>query len=145
MSKWQIRWMLPPGHFLIKTSFSCKMTNYVFKVTNHLIKIYKRLNTVWPRWRLLSWITFRGGIGFPEKPVPNHHGTLNTLYNLFTVVILSTSSSSWQFLPGSKRISILLKRISEFYFILKLYSVSWIFNITYNVQAKCSSILRENS
>lgn len=77
---------LPPESFSDKdTSFSCKMTNYVFKVTNHLIKIYKRLNTVWPKWWLLSWINFRGGTRFSEKSIPNNCSTLNTLYIRFTV------------------------------------------------------------
>lgn len=68
---------LTPVSFADKdTSFSCKMTNYVFKVTNHLIKIYKWLNTVWPKWRLLSWINFRGRTGFSEKSIPNTYSTL---------------------------------------------------------------------
>lgn len=76
---------LPPESFSDKdTSFSCKMTNYVFKVTNHLIKIYKRLNTVWPKWRPLSWINFRGGTGFSQKSIPSNHSPSNVLYNLFT-------------------------------------------------------------
>lgn len=83
----------PLSHFLIKTHcFSCRMTNYVFQVTNHLIKTYKRLNTVWPKWRLLSWISLRGGTGFSEKLIPNHPSTLNITHRLFTVVILNTSS-----------------------------------------------------
>lgn len=105
---------LPPESFSDKdTSFTCKMTNYVFKVTNHLIKIYKRLNTVWPKWRLLSWINFRGGIGFSEKSIPNNYNAWNILYNLF-MVFLNSSSGQWQFLPGSKKNSNLVEKNLSF-------------------------------
>lgn len=86
---------LPESFFLIKTHRLLARWQTMFKVTNHLIKIYKRLNTVWPKWRLLPWINFRGGIGFSEKSTSNNYNTLNILYNslwcFWTVLLVSGS------------------------------------------------------
>lgn len=117
------------------------MTNCMFKVTNHLIKIYRRLNTVWSKWRQLSWINFGGGTRLSSRSIAHSCSTWTASaflvrYESFCWLLCSLAQkrpqSSW------KVETILLRRCLN-------TQLSWIVNVVSNVWEKCSSILRANS
>lgn len=117
------------------------MTNCMFKVTNHLIKIYKRLNTVWPKWRQLSWINFGGGTRLSSRSIAHSCGTwtvpaflmqCESFRWLLCSLVQKRPQSSW------KVETILLRQCLN-------TQLPWIVNVVSSVWEKWSSILRANS